>query len=97
MDSDTTNKNTRLVTRTSKQVRALITRAADHCGQNLSQFIVSSALSEANDVIRRMENLHQSMGRADRVFAALDNPPKANRKLIEAAKAYRKTVLVLRD
>jgi uncharacterized protein (DUF1778 family) len=40
-------------------------------------------------VIERTETLHLSMAGADALFAALENPPKANAKLLKAAQNYK--------
>ena len=85
-------KDTRLVARTSTEIQEMIQRAADHCGATLSQFLIDSAMEKARSVIERTETLHLSMAGADALFAALENPPKANNKLLKAAQHYRDTV-----
>lgn len=85
-------KETRLVARTSTEIQELIQRAADYSGTTLSQFLIESATSKAYEVIERTETLHLSMAGADALCAALDNPPKPNEKLLEAAKHYKDTV-----
>ncbi|WP_221937504.1 type II toxin-antitoxin system TacA family antitoxin [Shewanella psychropiezotolerans] len=72
----------------------MIQRAADHSGATLSQFLIESAMDRARSVIERTETLHLSMADADALFAALENPPKANNKLVKAAQHYRDTVNV---
>lgn len=85
-------KVTRLVARTSTEIQEMIQRAADHSGATLSQFLIESAMEKARSVIERTETLHLSMAGADALFAALENPPKANNKLLKAAQHYRDTV-----
>ncbi|NRB25972.1 DUF1778 domain-containing protein [Shewanella sp.] len=85
-------KETRLVARTSTEIQEMIQRAADHSGATLSQFLIESAMEKARSVIERTETLHLSMAGADALFAALENPPKANNKLLKAAQHYRDTV-----
>ena len=92
MTSSAERKDTRLVARTSVEVQEIIQRAADYSGATLSQFLIESAMDKARDVIERTETLHLSMAGADALFAALDNPPKANNKLLQAAQRYEDTV-----
>ena len=94
MATNAERKETRLVARTSTEIQEIIQRAADYSGATLSQFLVESAMERALNVIERTETLHLSMAGADAVFAALENPPKANTKLLKAAQNYRDTVNV---
>jgi len=87
-------KETRLVARTSTEVQEIIQRAADYSGVTLSQFLIESAMEKARNVIEQTESLHLSMAGADAMFAALENPPKANAQIREAAKRYKATVNV---
>ncbi len=94
MATNTERKETRLVARTSAEIQEIIQRAADYSGATLSQFLIESAMERARNVIQRTETLHLSMAGADALFAALENPPKANHKLIKAAQHYKNTVNV---
>ena len=87
-------KETRLVARTSAEIQEMIQRAADYSGATLSQFLIESAMERARNVIERTETLHLSMTGADALFAALENSPKANNKLLKAAQHYMDTVNV---
>jgi uncharacterized protein (DUF1778 family) len=51
-------------------------------------------MEKARSVIERTETLHLSMSAADALFAALENPPKTNAKVLKAAKHYKGTVNV---
>jgi uncharacterized protein (DUF1778 family) len=51
-------------------------------------------MEKAHSVIERTETLHLSMAGADALVAALENAPKANKKLLKAAQHYRDTVNV---
>lgn len=95
MTIHTERKETRLVARTSTEIQEIIQRAADYSGATLSQFLIESAIEKARNVIERTETLHLSMADADALFAALENPPRANDKLLDAAKRYKDTVNVL--
>ena len=94
MATNTERKETRLVARTSSEVQEIIQRAADYSGATLSQFLIESAMERARNVIERTETLSLSIVGADALFAALENPPKANNKLLKAAEHYRNTVNV---
>ncbi len=90
--SNAKRKETRLVARTSAEIQEIIQRAADYSGATLSQFLIESAMEKAHDVIERTETLHLSMASADALFAALENSPQANAKLLKAAQHYKDTV-----
>ena len=94
MTTNAERKETRLVARTSAEIQEIIQRAADYSGATLSQFLIESAMERARNVIERTETLSLSMAGADALFAALENPPKANNKLLKAAQHYRDTVNV---
>lgn len=94
MATSTERKETRLVARTSAEVQEIIQRAADYSGATLSQFLIDSAMEKARNVIERTETLNLSMAGADALFDALENPPKASSKLLDAAKRYKETVNV---
>lgn len=94
MATNVERKETRLVARASMEIQETIQRAADYSGSTLSQFLIESAMEKARDVIERTETLHLSMAGADALFAALENPPKANDKLLKAAQRYKDTVNV---
>jgi uncharacterized protein (DUF1778 family) len=94
MATNTEPKKTRLVARTSAEIQEIIQRAADYSGASLSQFLIESAMEKARNVIERTETLHLSMAGADALFAALENSPKVNNKLLKAAQRYKDTVNV---
>ncbi len=94
MATNAERKETRLVARTSTEIQKIIQRAADYSGATLSQFLIDSAMEKARNVIERSETLHLSMKGADALFAALENSPKANPKLLKAAKHYKDAVNV---
>jgi len=94
MATNAKRKETRLVARTSTEIQEIIQRAADYSGATLSQFLIESAMENARNVIERTETLRLSMAGADALFAALENPLKANNKLLKAAQNYKDTVNV---
>ncbi|MQL47208.1 MULTISPECIES: DUF1778 domain-containing protein [Photorhabdus] len=94
MTTNAERKDIRLVARTSTEIQEMIQRAADYCGATLSQFLIESAMDKARNVIERTETLHLSMSGADALLAALDNPPKASKKMLKAAQDYKDVVNV---
>lgn len=60
--------------------------------------LVAKISTEIQEIIQiateRTETLHLSMKGADALLAALENPPKANSKLLKAAKHYKDMVNV---
>ncbi|TVQ68900.1 MAG: DUF1778 domain-containing protein [Oceanospirillales bacterium] len=94
MATHSERKDSRLVARASGEIQEIIQRAADYSGSSVSQFLIEAAMEKARNVIERSETLHLSMNGADALFAALDNPPKPNSKLMKAAQHYKDTVNV---
>ncbi|EFL91083.1 hypothetical protein REG_1999 [Candidatus Regiella insecticola LSR1] len=92
MTTHAERKETRLVARTSTEIQKIIQRAADYSGATLSQFLIESAMDKARNVIERTETLHLSMAGADALFAVLENPPKASKKLLKAVQGYKDTM-----
>lgn len=92
MATNAERKDTRLVARTSPEIQEIIQRAADYSGATLSQFLIESVMDKARNVIEQTETLHLSMAGADALLAALENPPKASKKLLKAAQVYKDVV-----
>jgi len=85
-------KETRLVARVSEEIQQIIQRAADYSGATVSQFLIDSAMERARNVIEKTETLHVSKEAAEAIFIALEEPPEANKKLLQAVHRYRDTV-----
>ncbi|WP_416776829.1 DUF1778 domain-containing protein [Xenorhabdus budapestensis] len=83
-------KEIHLVAQTSLEKQEIIQRTADYSGATFSQFLIEAAMDRAKNVnvIERTETLQLSMAGANALFAALENPPKTNEKLIKAAKNH---------
>ncbi|CDG16410.1 DUF1778 domain-containing protein [Xenorhabdus doucetiae] len=94
MSTYSERKETRLVARTTMEIQEIVQRAADYSGLSLSQFLIEAAMDKARNVIERAETLQLSMAGADALFSALENPPKANQKLLKAAKSYKDVINV---
>lgn len=94
MSTNAESKETRLVVRTTKDTLEILQRAAYYSSESLSQFITESAMERARKVIERTETLHLSTAGADALFAALENSPKPDSKLLKAAQHYKETMNV---
>jgi uncharacterized protein (DUF1778 family) len=94
-------KEERLSVRMPREIKNKIRRAADLRGITLSDFIVSNMISTAESVIQEHGAVLVSERDAERLMAALDNPPKPNRALLEGARDYKNAILngeiVVRD
>jgi uncharacterized protein (DUF1778 family) len=82
----------RITARVSASVRDTLEQAAELLGATVNQFVVQTAYVEAQRVIERESLLRLSQKDAHRILALMDNPPKPNRRLKDAAKIYKSTV-----
>jgi uncharacterized protein (DUF1778 family) len=82
----------RITARVSDNVRDTLEQAAELLGATVNQFVVQTAYLEAQRVVERESVIRLSQKDAHKVFALLDNPPKPNRRLKEAVKAFKGTV-----
>lgn len=85
-------KDDRLHIRLSAEAKTVLQRAANYRHKRVSQFVLTTALAEAEKVIR--ENGAVALSAADwKVFYdALSNPPAPNAALRKAFAKYQKTV-----
>ena len=95
--SNAAAKDERITARVPESARARLQRAADLTGATLNQFLVQSALKEAEAVIERESVIRLTRRDAAAFFAALERPAKPNRKLRAAVKAYRQAALDAAD
>ncbi len=80
-------ENSRLALRVSPKDKAKLLRAVAISHTDMTDFILRNALRAADEVIDQAERMVLS-ARDTRVWLdLLDNPPKANARLIAAAKA----------
>lgn len=85
----TTRQDERIDARLSKAHKALLKRAADLAGQPISQFLVTSALERAQQLID--EHMQTQLSADDaRRFLALIDAGKPNATLVRAAKLHRR-------
>lgn len=87
-------KSARLEARTQPSVKDIIHRAATLNGVDVSSFIVSAAYSAAQSTIET-HKITVIDSEADRAvfFAALDNPPKLTKRLVDAFELRKKLVV----
>jgi uncharacterized protein (DUF1778 family) len=78
----------RITARLPRSTRSIIERAAAIYGASINQFIVQAAVERANEVLQSMETVKLSSRDAQVFMDALANPPKPNKKLIEAMRAH---------
>jgi uncharacterized protein (DUF1778 family) len=77
----------------SDKMRATLEQAAELLGTTVNQFVVQTAHQEAQRAIERERVIRLSRKDARKVLCLLDNPPKPNKRLRDAA---REAAMVLR-
>jgi len=84
----------RITARVPSEMREALEQAARLQGATLNQFVVQCAYQEAQRILERETVLRLSQRDAKKVFSMLEHPPKANKRLKEAVKAYHDLVRV---
>jgi uncharacterized protein (DUF1778 family) len=79
----------RITARVSDSVRETLEQAAELLGATVNQFVVQTAYVEAQRVIERESVIRLSQKDAQKILALLDHPPKPNKRLKDAVKAYK--------
>jgi uncharacterized protein (DUF1778 family) len=82
----------RITARVSDSVRDTLEQAAELLGATVNQFVVQAAYVEAQRVIERESVIRLSQKDAQKLLSLLDNPPKPNKRLKEAVKAFKSAV-----
>jgi uncharacterized protein (DUF1778 family) len=82
----------RITARVSDKVRVTLEQAAELLGATVNQFIVQTAYEEAQRVLERESVIRLSQKDARKVLSLLDHPPKPNKRLKDAVKAFKGTV-----
>ncbi len=82
----------RITARVSDTVRNTLEQAAELLGATVNQFVVQTAYAEAQRVIERESVIRLSQKDAHKILALLDNPPKPNKRLKAAVKAFKGAV-----
>jgi uncharacterized protein (DUF1778 family) len=85
-----TPKQDRIGARVPHDVYVTLCRAAKLTGATVNQFLVQSALKEAQAVIEREEVIRLSARDWDWLLDLMENPPKPNAKLKAALERYQK-------
>lgn len=83
------SKAERLEARVTKEQKELFQRAADIQGRTLTDFVVSSVLDIAKQVIMEHEKMILTKQDQEVFVAALLNPPEPSAKLRNAAQRYK--------
>ena len=89
MNNPMKQKDERIDFRVTKEAKALIARAAEISGVNMSAFIVEAARERAIRLIEAHERLVLGDAARDLFMATLTNPPSPSEKLQQAAQKYR--------
>lgn len=82
----------RITARVSDEVRTTLEQAAELVGATVNQFMVQTAYQEAQRLIERESLIHLSQRDARKIFSLLENPPKPNKQLKSAVKAFKRSV-----
>jgi uncharacterized protein (DUF1778 family) len=82
----------RITARVTGSVRATLEQAAELLGSTVNQFVVQTAYQEAQRVVERESVIRLSQKDARRVLSLLDNPPRPNKRLKDAVKAFKGAV-----
>ena len=88
----TTAESARINLRLQRAAKHLIERAASFEGKTVSNFVLSSALTRAEDTVRQHQTLSLGRQDAERFFDALDQPPAFNDALTKALTAHERRV-----
>ena len=83
-------KQDRIGARVPHDVYETLCRAAELTGATVNQFLVQSALKEAQAVIEREDIIRLSPRGWSWLLELIENPPKPNAKLKAAMKRYQK-------
>ena len=90
---ETTRKEERISARVTQDVHSTLRQAAEMVGATVNQFLVQTALKEAENIIERERTIQLTQRDAKVFFGMLDRPPQPKAKLRAAVAAYRKSGL----
>ena len=82
------NERGRITARVPSQVQETLEMAASMVGATVNQFIVQTALREAERIIEQERVIHLSTRDAQAFLSALDSPPSPNDKLLTILQDY---------
>ncbi len=86
----TVTKQDRIGARVPHEVYETLCRAAELTGATVNQFLVQSALKEAQSVIEREDVIRLSARDWSWLLDLMEDPPKPNTRLKAAMKRYQK-------
>ncbi len=89
-----TEDKSRVTARVPAALRETLEEAARLQGATLNQFLIQSAYEEAQRILERETVIRLSQRDAQKMFDLLEHPPKANKRLKAAVKAYHTLVRV---
>jgi uncharacterized protein (DUF1778 family) len=92
MSSTAEAKDERLQVRLNAEAKTVLQRAAGYRHKTVSQFVLATALAEAEKVIRENEAVSLSAADWKIFYDALSNPPAPNTALRKAFARYQKTL-----
>ncbi len=81
-------KSERIQARTTRRVKERIERAAAMRGVSLSDFLISTALEEADKTLQSYEQIELSALDSQAFVTALLDPPTPNEELLAARRRY---------
>jgi len=91
MSSIVEAKDDRLQVRLNAEAKTMLQRAANYRHKTVSQFVLTTALAEAEKVIRENEAVALSATDWKVFYDALSNPPAPNATLRKAFAKYQKS------
>jgi uncharacterized protein (DUF1778 family) len=87
-----TSKQQRMHIRLDAYSKQTLEKAANYSHKSLSEFVLSQALTAAEQVISEHEKITLSAADWDLFLQALENPPQRNNKLKQAMKLHQISV-----
>lgn len=86
-------KDPRLVARVDEKTQQFIAQAAELAGMTMSQFLIDSARSRAEEVVDRVTRIKVSVETGNRMLEIMDRPPrKPSSKLMQDALDYKRSI-----
>lgn len=93
INADGRSKDARVVARVDLETQQFIAQAAELAGMSVSQFLVDSARSRAEEVVDRMTRIRVSVEAGNRMLEILDRKPqKPSSKLMRNAHRFKESI-----
>jgi uncharacterized protein (DUF1778 family) len=87
-----TSKNERINLRLERNAKDMLEKAASLEGKTVSNYILASALAEAEKTLQAHQSMHLQIEEAEAFYAALAGPIRFDDKLVEALAEHGKRV-----